>query len=420
MTKEQLLEKYIELARKINKMPSVADCVALLDVRESAIRTAFGNLSNLKELALRSYPELGDMVVPAILGVPDIKNHRERLLETKTKKQNLDLVKSVNTLDFIEKFAENTFKDKVKPVGVKAKSKKKIERVLNLILSDHHYGSDLHNEETGNDTYTVVEESRRLAHVVKETIEYKPQYRAQTKLLVHLNGDMIENKMHDPQDAAPMAEQVCRAIHVLTQAIAQLAEAFPEVEVVCATGNHGRSLTRHPKRATTGKWDSYETIIYYSIKTSLSLYPNLTISIPKTPYCVTNVLGHSMFTTHGDNVINPGNPGKSINMKALEGQINAINSALSDQDEHKVFIVGHVHTASITLLNNGATMITNGALCPGNGFTTSIGIMESNNSQTLFETVKDHAVGDIRLIKVGPKQDKDASLDKIIKPWKSL
>ena len=420
MTKEELLEKYIELARKINKLPSIADCVALLDIKESTVRTLWGNISNLKEAALQNYPELGGMVVPAQLGVPDIKNHREKLLETKTKRENVELIKSVNVLDFIEKFAENTFKEKIKPFTPKKKSKKTIKRVLNLILSDHHYGSDLHSEETGNDTFTVVEESRRLAHVIKETIEYKPQYRDQTKLVVHLIGDMIENKMHDTQDAAPMAEQVCRAIHILTQALAQLAEAFPEVEVQCATGNHGRSMTRHPKRATTGKWDSYETIIYYSMKTSLSLYTNMEFHIPKTPYNIVQVLNHKFFVTHGDNVLNPGNPGKSINVKGLKDQINDINASLKDNDEYKVFLMGHVHTASVTMLNNGATVITNGPICPGNGFTTSIGIMESNCSQTLFESVEGHAVGDIRFIKVGPEQDTDASLDKIIKTWKSF
>lgn len=412
--KEQHLEKFIELARKLNKIPSVSDCQKY-GLTRAMIRNAFGNISNLKSEALTKCADLEVMTQPAQLVVEDVTNLRHFIDTKKVKAKNADLVKSVNTLDYIAQFAENVFSGKVKPVNPKPK-KKKIKRELHILLSDHHYGSDLKREEVGMD-YGSVEESRRMAFVAKTVIEYKPEHREQTKLHVHLLGDMIENKLHDPQDAAPLTEQVCRAIHILVQSIAHFGESFNEVEVHCTTGNHGRTLSRHEKRATSAKWDSMETIIYYSLKQALKNYTNVKFNIPKTPYYVVDTIAGKIFGTHGDTVINFGNPGKSINTTNTERQINRINSALDDKNEYKVVVGGHVHTSSITILPNSVVSITNGPLCPPNGFGVSIGLLEGDCSQTMFETVAGYPVGDIRIIRVGREQDRDESLDKIITPW---
>lgn len=267
--------------------------------------------------------------------------------------------------------------------------------------------------------FTKTEESRRLAAIVKETINYKIQYRKNTKLKLLLLGDIIQNSLHDPRDGAVLAEQVCRAIHLLTQAISQLSANFPVVEVECQTGNHGRNTARHHGRAVNQKWDSVETLIYYSLMKAASSLKNVKFNIPQTPYGSYDVFGHKILYTHGDTFLKPGYPGTSINTKSLEGQINKINASLKDHDEYKAFIVGHVHTGSVTFLNNGAAMITNGALVPPDEFAVSIGIVESQAGQMLFESVKNYPVGDIRFIRVGEKEDKNKELDRIISPWKS-
>jgi len=115
--------------------------------------------------------------------------------------------------------------------------------------------------------------------------------------------------------------------------------------------------------------------------------------------------------------LNPGNPGTAIPVKSLENQTNRINASLGTKQAFKAFIVGHVHVGSMTHLNNGAVMLTNGALCPANPFAVSIGIPESNCGQWLFETVKGYAVGDARFLQVGMDTDADESLEKIIAPW---
>ncbi len=312
---------------------------------------------------------------------------------------------------------------KLAPIKIKSfkyNKKQKINRQISLVLSDLHFGSDIKSKETGKHDFGKVEESRRLARVIKEVLDYKPEYRNETSLNLLILGDVIENKLHDIQDAAPIAEQCARAIHLLTQAIAHCSENFPKVNVLFASGNHGRLTSRHPNRATNQKWDSIETIIYYAVKTSLKNVKNIKFDLPMTPYVTYSVFGKNILCTHGDSMLNVGYPGKTIQTGSIETQINKINAALPDVEEYSVVIVGHVHVSSVTHLNNGVVLITNGALVPVNEFAVSIGIMESAAGQMMFESIEGFPVGDCRYIRVSAKDDKDKSLDELIEPWKNL
>lgn len=413
-----LLSQYVKLSRKLGKPANMRETRKFICSFDK-LKRLFGSFSDLQREAVSSHPELEEMQTKALLHIEDIQDYRLDLIKKDNNKKNRKLTSTVSALEFLERFSENTFKGRVKPHHP-PKTVKRIDRALNLVLSDLHFGADIKAIETGFLDYGPTQEARRLAMVVKQTVEYKPQYRDSTVLNISLLGDIIQHKLHDAQDAAPVSEQVCRAIHLLTQAFAQLAENFPKVVIHCATGNHGRDLNRHKERAASGKWDSLETVVYYSVKNALSAYKNIVFNIPKTPFVMYEVLGHKIFATHGDGVINPGNPGKALNIARLEQQINKINASLKDQEEVKVAIVGHTHCASVSQLSSGAIMVTNGALPPVDPFAVSLGILENNASQTLFESVMDHPVGDIRFIRVGAKEDNDNTLDNIISPWEEL
>src|SRR5690606_4550090 len=110
-------------------------------------------------------------------------------------------------------------------------------------------------------------------------------------LKVLLLGDILQGNLHDPRDAAPMAEQFARAVHLLSQAFAQLCANFSKVEVECQSGNHDRITSRHHNRAVNQKWDSYSTMLYYSLKGATSNLSNISFNIPKTPYSTYSVFG---------------------------------------------------------------------------------------------------------------------------------
>lgn len=410
-----ILLEYVKLARKLGKMPNVTEVTKYV-TSERQVKNHFGSFKALKEVALKTHPELRDIIIPARLTFDDLNDYKLELYKKKVDAKNKVILNNLLTVDALSRFVDSIYTNQIKPY--KANSQKKpTTRALNLVLSDLHFGADIKSEETGYLNFGTIEESRRFAEIIKQTIDYKPHYRSETELHVNLLGDIIQHKLHDPQDAAPVSEQISRAVHLLSQGLAQLGEAFGSVKVYCATGNHGRDLNRHHSRATSGKWDSVETVIYFAVKKILAQYKNITFIIPKTPYVTYEVFGHKVFATHGDNVINVGNPGKNINISGVENQMNRINASLSDTDEIKVCIVGHTHCASVSNLNSGCVMITNGALPPVDQYTVSIGYIENRASQTIFESTSEHAVGDVRFIRVGKSTDEDKKLDMIIKPF---
>lgn len=413
---EKFADRIEECAKELGCTPQE---VGWFEFREY-IKHAYGN--NSADLTPRDLTRLGGFYAIrdayfAPVPLPEsAEKTRIREHAQLNRRLGTSALKNQVLLERVEEFSSRVFAGRLeKHHAPEAKSHS--ARAVVAVLSDLHIGSDLRSEETGHLDFGVAEEARRLALIFKEICEYKIEHRDDQRLELLLLGDIIQGSLHDPRDGAVVAEQVCRAIHLLTQGIAHVAKSYSEVVVRCATGNHGRDKARHFGRATFQKFDSHETVIYYSLKAACQNLQNVRFEIPKTPYVAFDVFGKKFFASHGDTVLNPGNPGKSINIKSLEDQINRMNASLVDLDEFSVVIVGHVHTASMTHLNNGAVMITNGALVPADNFAISIGILESNCGQWLFEATAKYPVGDARLVKVDRGTDQDESLEKFIRPW---
>lgn len=324
----------------------------------------------------------------------------------------------------IEAFSERVFSGRVKPISAPPAPKRAcnssapaFKRAVVVCLGDDHWGADLLASETGAQNFGRVEEARCVAKLVKETIEFNIEHRAETELHVVLLGDFIHGALHDLRDGAVMSEQQSRAIHLLIQFVAHVSAAYLKVTVHGITGNHGRDKSRHFKQATSGKWDSREMLIYSAVKMATKALTNVTWDLPLSAFCVFKIFGKKYFITHGDGVIKIGNPGQSINVAELEKQTNRLNVTLRDKDEYSVVIVGHVHQSARVLLNNGVTVIVNGAGTPVDSFAVSIGIFESVSSQQIFEVVPGFPVGAGYPIMLDDGVYKDASLDKIVQPW---
>lgn len=300
----------------------------------------------------------------------------------------------------------------------KPKKNKPIKRFLNLVLSDLHIGGDIDPKETGN-SFSKNDEARCLAAVVKNVIEYKLDHRDETELNVMILGDVIENEMHERTSADLIHMQVCRAMYLLNQVIAQFSANFKKVNVWFAVGNHGRDSGINKGRAVALKYNSLETDIYYALRLAGQHLSNVVFHQPKTPWCEINVFGHKFYATHGDTHFNVGNVGSKLDVKSIEVQVDRINASLKDKNEYSVFICGHVHSAVHTALNNGAYLIVNGALTPPNGFANTIGIMENPQIQMMWESTESKAVGDVRMITVNGA-NKNPELEKIIKPFVDL
>jgi hypothetical protein len=294
------------------------------------------------------------------------------------------------------------------------------KRIVNVLLSDLHFGSHLDPNECPYE-YNTIQESRRFGRVALQVADYKRQYRGETKLVVHLLGDIIQGQLHDARDGEPLTVQFNASVHYLTQFIMFVASQFPSVEIYGTPGNHGRNLSRHAERGVNQKWDAYETMIYGSVRTAVlnSGVTNCKFFIPKTPYYTVQLFEAKGLFTHGDTLLKPGNPGKSINTASLYQQITKFNSARNIGGPFNIFGTGHIHVGSITNLPGNVTMITNGCLVPPDSYSLSIGSPDNTCGQYMWESVSGHAVGDQRFIVVDGAEDKPKYND-IIKPFEGL
>jgi hypothetical protein len=336
-----------------------------------------------------------------------------KTLDTKADREEAKALYLLGRRDlFLEQITESLkgHQWKVKPYSAGKKHTPK--RVLNVMLSDLHYGADLDSNEVPFG-FGPTEERRRTAAIVREVCGYKLHYRKETELYVHLAGDLIQGRLHDLRTGAPMAEQFSRALWVLSGAIARFVESFPHVTVFCTPGNHGRLKDRHPERATDQKWDSYENMLFHALRVRFQNTKSVEFVIPKTPYYEYEAFGMKGFITHGDTVINPGYPGRAINVANVEKQVLKLSSA---KGHYSLVAVGHVHVASVSQLPNGTILVTNGCLIPPDAYAVSIGIHSTACSQQLWETVPGYMFGDHRMLNVGPEHDSDESLDAVIPP----
>lgn len=345
-----------------------------------------------------------------------------KLAEQERRFGNRRLARSVSLAAAHEALALRQFKqaatqylaDKVTPIGYALrKHDDKLPRTVVLHLSDLHLGADLKSRDNPI-AFGPVEEARRLEYVIRQALDYKPQYRETSELLVLLNGDVIEGLlMHDWRDGAPLTEQKVIFWRHLSTALGLLAQVYKRVHVECQPGNHGRDKIRHPGRATSSKWDGHEWQMYWALREMCRGLLNVTWSIPFRGYSVVDLYGAKMLMTHGDTEIKLGDPDTKAdaNMRQME----AINSDLRYGVRFDVAVFGHFHKCRVQ--PGRVRLMFNGALIPPNGHARTMGYAEPCR-QLLWEAVEGHPVGDLRIIEVGRKQDEDEKLGTLIRPFR--
>lgn len=334
-------------------------------------------------------------------------------LKSKIKKQvNDEFLK----IEFLDAFKEHIKNEPIKvhpPSNQKLKSGNK-SRTTVVHVSDTHFGANIEASEMHNvNAFNWLVASRRMALLAEQVVGYKPQYRADTELVIAINGDIIAGVIHNQEWFADLlAKQAAGTMSILIQFISYCASHFGKVRVIMTSGNHGRAMHKGSKdRGNTHKWDSYETMIYLGVRHGIATIKNVSCEIPETPYAIVNIQGHNFFITHGDTVINTGNPGSSLNMKALNAQVNKIAVALGIKIAG--ILLGHHHVSTVQTLDIGLRVLFNGCLSGADPYVQSLGIMSNNPEQTIFEVTKEYPVGDIRFVSLeGADNRKD--LDKII------
>lgn len=355
---------------------------------------------------------------------PHLASFVKNLAEDEDRFINRRLARSVSisvardelSLRRFEQAAALYLKDKIQPSGEALKpviASRVLKRVVNILLSDLHFGAEL--VPSDNPTpYTALEESRRFGKIIGEVCDFKPQYRSDSVLHCYLNGDLIEGLLlHDMRDGAPLTEQCVAFWKYLGAALQAWSAAYPKVLVEFQPGNHGRNVLRHPGRATSSKWDGYETQLAIGLSMMCSGLPNVTFKgcgfNHRMAVSTVDLPGGSrLCLTHSDTEIKLGDP----DTKAAQNFSELANVNATQRYGHAfdVFAFGHFHKGRLQLCQ-GFSVIWNAALVPPNGHARTSGYARERCGQWLWESVEGHPVGDLRFLEVGPSEDRDASLN---------
>lgn len=341
---------------------------------------------------------------------------------TKLAKENKVILEShIFESDFLKELDAINKKCPIKlHKNVKLKKKKKHSRTIVAHLSDTHIGVNIKRKEMGGiNEFNPTVAARRFAFFFKTLSQYKIDHRDETDLVIVLNGDIFAGVIHGLEGGVlPMSTQFSLGMRIFSEGISFISQYFSKVKIVGLTGNHDRYMHKDNKgRQSDQKWDSFATNLYVALDRIFKDYKNITFDIPSTPYATFKIQGHSFFATHGDTVLNLGNPGKSINTGSITKQVNNISIGLKENID--VVMAAHVHKSTFQALDNGSSLVINGTLSGTDAFAQSIGILSNNPIQQMFEVTPDHQVGDMRFVRL-ESADKDESLDKIIEPQKEL
>lgn len=415
---DQFKKAMLEIAKKLNTDPSLVKKFQYYDTEISVQKPSEWQLRQLSGFnnAQKMFfpPQKNAIITSASQMVRGFRNKLENRYgkEIFLKEEFLSVFKEVMEANPI------ILHKPVKPVK---KSDKNLNRSLVVHFSDTHYGCNIDSKEVDNlNSFNWTVAARRSAFLIDQAVTYKPQHRDQTELVILINGDIIAGVIHDQEWGVDLlTTQFAGALSIFSQAISYGAQYFKSVRVICTPGNHGRAMHKSSKdRATSHKWDSYENMIYIALREMFrEKYKNVSFEIPESPYAIATIQGHKFMITHGDTVINVGNPGRNLNMKSINEQINKANSQLIPGDENfAAIVVGHVHVSTVQETDSGTMLLINGTLSGLDPYAHSLGIYSKNATQQIFEVVPGHAVGDIRMIRL-KNADNIKELDKIIKPF---
>jgi len=384
-------------------------------------RSMGDNAEALKRAAATAHKRGGDVigVMPGDAGA-----YIAKLTEGERRFGNRRIARTISLAQAQEQLALQNFRlaadqclaGRVVPTGyAKRPAAAAAKRTVVGLLSDLHLGAELSSLDEPM-PFGAVQEARRLEYFMRQLIDYKPQYRKHSELLLLLNGDLIEGQlMHQIGAGAPLTEQKCIFWHLMSRFVGECARAFPSIRIVCQPGNHGRDKVRHPGRATWRKWDGHEWEMYYALRSMCSQLKNVEWSLPFRAVSAVPLHGSILGVTHADTEVKIGHPDTAAKNNAQE--LASVNSSRVFGVEFDAWAFGHYHTPRYHP-SDAISVIYNGALIPPDGHARASGYINEACGQFLWEAVEHYPVGDVRFIRVGTSQDNDESLGKILTPFR--
>lgn len=309
----------------------------------------------------------------------DIEEEIERQKTQDTRKAYKEVVAS-------KAFEERIFKAIVEAITafpelktvpkIKVPSGSPTEEAAVLLISDAHVGEVVRSDEMCGlseynfETFTIY--LQFLVDTVIDIIDNKLRKGFNIQdLHIHALGDMVSGTIHeeflDTNDANQFHSAFGGAF-VFGQALTEFSPYFRDIFVKCIGGNHGR-FTKDRRFKT--KWNNWDFVFYQVLSLLLRNQKNIHFEIPYSSFIMTDVMGHTHFLSHGDNVRSY----YGIPMYGIKRMASNFTEILAARGEYLEFInIAHFHEKN-TMSRLGGELIINGGWKGGDEY--SVGKMHT-------------------------------------------
>lgn len=216
------------------------------------------------------------------------------------------------------------------------------------VWSDWHMGEVVSLSETGGkNVYNPEIAERRVRSLVAATISLARNHGPgdYPGIVVNLLGDFVSGGLHPElakTDAEEVIPTVLRCVELLAWALGQIADAFGQVYVPCASGNHGRATQKPEFKRYIYK--NFDWLIYQLLARQFAGDARLVFDIPDTNEVHYRVFGQRYLAMHGDMLGVKGGDGIIGSLGPIaRGETKVGKQASALGLDYDVLVIGHWH-----------------------------------------------------------------------------
>lgn len=233
-----------------------------------------------------------------------------------------------------------------------------------LCLGDFHLGEEVDKEvvcEFGEYNFEIfVQRLKFLAESIKSITLKKLRGYQINKLVVLGLGDMVSGRIHEEliENAEDIIFQILNGSYVTAQFILELAQMFPEIEIVGVLGNHGR-LTK--QRYYKKRYTNWDYVFYQFLSMFLANNDQIKCNFPKSFFIVKEISGWNFLVMHGDTI----RSWMGIPWYGIERTMHKLGDLLQSKGTNIHYrVLGHFHNTG-ELDKKPGEIIINGSVIGG-------------------------------------------------------
>jgi hypothetical protein len=327
----------------------------------STLERHFGSWSEAKN---RAIPEFSDTARSQLV------DQNQRILKQLEKERD-------RTQAFIDNCLAAIQQCSFRPVKIPAKSKTKENLEFHSIRSDAHVGDYTDQRWVqGLARYSKEDYVERVQTWTEKVILFKRQdanLGLHKLVLYHLGDQVTGEGIYEGQPFyldLSLTDQLFKSVEVESNALLALAAVFPQVEVFCVPGNHGRPGRKGANHQRT----NFDYIFYRSLKAAVAQQKNIAVYVSESPTMLVEQGDYLFALTHGD----AAQSWAGIPYYGREREFQRLSTLYGHVVHYE--LVGHHHTPG----NLGGSILMNGSLKGGDDLSVNKMRRQSLPSQEIF------------------------------------